>query len=744
MTGHATARVGASATVVDALERVTGRIGFVQNERREGMLHARILRGVQAHASIVSVDATAAMALPGVAAVVTGADVPADADGPRLFGNQTRDTPPLAVDRVRYVGEPVAAVAAVDLDTAEAALSRIRVELRPLPASLTMDDAAARDAQPIHGTGNLVDTRQDRAGDVDEALARADAIVTETFVCPPLQGVPLETHVALAEWDEAGLTVHTATQTPHHVRRELAHLFGLAPERVRVVVATLGGGFGAKAYTRIEPIAALLAHRAGRPVKLVLTRSEEFVTVHRQAARMAFTTGVARDGRLLALRATCDFGSGAYAGNTPRVLRHGLYSLVGPYRVGAHDLTARGWFTNTPPCGPMRAPGTAQVQWAREAHLDAVAAAIGMDPLEFRRRNLLGERDRFLLGGPIGPMHLPALLDTVAMEPGRPARAGRRRGAGVGVAMKTTATPTTSAASMTVDRTGRIRVLTSSVEMGQGARTALAQLSAAAMSVDLDSIDISLPDTGTTPPDDGTVSSRSTFSMGSAVQRAAGQLRERLAAIAADHLEIARTDLVAEDGRIRPVDNSSPGLTYGDLVALSGLDTLDADGSFTNEPMRDPATGEEGVSTHHHQAAAGALVEVDVETGAVELLEVRVATHAGLVVNPVLAEHQSEGNATFGIGQALMEELVLDEGQVQNGSLADYPIPSFRDMPPRVWVALHEDDHREVHGIGETALPAVVPAITNAIAAAIGARLHLIPATPERVLRALRGEPPPA
>lgn len=737
--GSTTSALGVAAPVTDARERVTGRSPFVVNEWSPSMLHGRILRSAQPHASVVGIDTSAALAIPGVMAIVTGADVPGDESGPRRFGTAIRDTPVLATDRVRYVGEPIAVVAAVDLDVAAEAIAAIEVELEPLAPALTIDEALAHGEPGIHPGGNLVGTREERIGDVTAALENADAVVTEMFEVPPLQGVPLETHTVLADWDSDGLTVHTATQTPFHVRRELAQIFDLPAETVRVITRTLGGGFGSKAYTRIEPLAALVARRAGRPVKFVLSRSEEFVTVHRQAARVTFTTGVSRDGHLVAIRAHCDFASGAYTDNTPRVLRHGLYSLVGPYRVDAVEISTRGVFTNTPPCGPLRAPGTAQVQWAREAHLDAVALAVGVDPVELRRRNLVAKSDRFILGGPMGPVHLHELLDAVGSgEKGEPRSSRRRRGRGVALAMKTTATPTTAQSTVTVDRRGRIGVLTSTVDMGQGARTALAQIAAMAMDVPLAHVDVSLPDTATTPPDDGTVSSRSTFSMGTAIERAAKNLRDRLLVTAEEQMEIARTDIIIERGRLRPVDRSSDGLSFGELVARSGRAMIEADGAFTNEAMYDPSTGETGVSTHHHQAAASALVEVDLDTGAVDVLEVRVATHAGVVVNPVLAELQSEGNVAFGVGQALMEELVMDGGQVQNANLGDYVIPSFVDMPRRVGVELTEDDLREVHGIGETALPAVVPAVTNAVANAAGGRIHTIPATPERVLRAMR------
>ena len=734
--------IGAREPVVDAVDRVAARVRYAGAAGRPGLLEAIVLRSTIPHGRIVRVDTSAALAVPGVVAAVTAADVPGSASAPPLFGQLVQDTPILAMDRVRYAGEPIAAVAACDRDAAEEAIAAIEVELDPLPAVFDPLEALAADAPLVQSGTNEIGEQSLRTGDVEAALAAASVVVEETFWAPPVQAVPLETHAVVAEWRNGGIVVETATQTPWNVRRQLAELFGLPPDKVRVVVPILGGGFGAKAYPRIEPIAVLLALRAGRPVRLVLSRAEEFVTVLRQSAMVRFTTGVAPDGTLLVMRADCTFGAGAYVDNSPRVIRHGLYSLPGPYRIPTIDLSVRAVHTNLPPCGPLRAPGTAQVQWAREAHVDAVAHAVGMEPLEFRRRNLVDSGDRFLLGGPMGPVHLPELLDAVEQPrtrkgPLRPVQDGRRTtGIGYGVAFKTTNTPSTSESDVTVDGTGAVNVLTSTVDVGQGAPTALAQIAAAALTVPVKEVTVSTPDTDVTPPDQGTTSSRSTFSMGRAIEKAAESVIDQLMTVAEHELEIARSDLLLHDGRVRPVDGSSSGRSLGELVVASGQDSVAARAAFTNQPLRDPETGETGVSTHHHQAAASVRVEVDLETGAVSVVDVRVATHAGVVVNPTLAELQQEGNAAFGLGQALMEEIVLDGGQIRNPSLADYLIPSVADFPDRITVTLTEDDAREIHGIGETALPAVLPAVTNAIGDAIGARVRAIPATPERILTA--------
>lgn len=733
---------GQRALVSDAEDRVRGRVPFVLDEQTPGMLHGRIVRSTVAHGVLRAVDCSAALRLPGVVAIVTGADVPGAPDHPAMFGMVVRDIPVLAVDRVRYVGEPIAAIAAIDPDVADEAADLVEVTIDPLPAVLSIDEALAEDAPILHPAGpNLLAEQSLVRGDVAQAFQSAHLVVEESLFTPPVQGVPLETHVVLAEASRDQICVHTTSQSPFLVRRELAAVFSLPPEQVRVIVRNLGGGFGSKVAPRIEPIAVLLARKAGRPVKIVLSRAEEFVTVQRHATLTRFATGVSRDGRILAMRAETTFRGGAYADNTSRLMRHALYSLPGPYRIEHLDIRVRGVRTNAPPCGPLRAPGTAQVQWAREAHLEGIAATLGIDPLEFRHRNLVTSRDRFVLGGPMGPVHLGPLLDDVRL-PGPsdvdPARPWRRVGTGYGAVLKTTQTPTTSEAEVAVDDGDRVTVLTSTVEMGQGARTALGQLAASSLGATLAQTSVTTPDTAFTPPDQGTMSSRSTFSMGTAVMAAAGHVRDRLLDLGERALEVDRRDLTVTEGRVAPIGTPSAGRTFGELIRDAGLREIRERSSFTNQPMLDEATGEVGVSTHHHQAAAAARVAVDLETGAVTVLEVRMATHAGVVVNPTLAELQGGGNAAFGVGQAMMEEIVSDGGQMQNASLADYLIPSILDLPAGIRVTFTEDESREIHGIGETALPAIVAAITNAISDAIKARIHEIPATPERVFAAHR------
>jgi CO/xanthine dehydrogenase Mo-binding subunit len=726
--------VGQRATVLDATARVTGRIDYVLNRTARGCLCARLLRSPHAHADITRLDPTTARRLPDVT-VLTGSDLERWPGLRPWFGPLVEDTPVLASRRVRYVGEPVAAIAAADDDAARAALALIEVDYAPLEAVFDAQSALAPGAPQVQSRGNLIDEREVRLGDVENALATADVVVTSEYTTPAVQGVPLEPHVVLAEPDGQNVLVYSATQTPEVVRAQLSHIFGLPLARVRVISAPLGGGFGAKAYTRLEPIAVALALRARRPVKLVLDRSEEFVASQRPAAWFRLTLGAGADGTLLALRAEGLFSGGASTETLPRVVRQGLAALVGPYRLPNVDVSVRAAFTNTPPCGPLRAPGGAQATWARESHVDALAARLSIDPVELRRRNLSQDGDRCVLGGPFEELHYPALLDAVAPRQ-QPAATGR----GVALSLVLINTPTTSNATLRLNDDGSLDVLTLSVEMGQGGHTVLAQIAADALSLDVQQINVATPDTQSAPFDHATTSSRTTFSMGAAVERAARDVRRQLLELGADVLEVSPEDLELNAGRVLVRGASERSVGYADIVRRARAGNLLATGTFTSAARPDPETGEAGASAQYHQAACAAEVSVDRSTGKVRLEGLRAAVFAGRMINPTLCELQAESNLVGGVGQALFEELVTDGGQLINGNLADYTIPSVRDLPAGSSIGIdHLEDLSEssVHGIGETLLPAVAPAIASAVFDACGARITDLPLTPEKLLKAI-------
>jgi CO/xanthine dehydrogenase Mo-binding subunit len=492
-------------------------------------------------------------------------------------------------------------------------------------------------------------------------------------------------------------------------------------------------------------VTAVLAQAAGRPVRLHLTRQEEFVTITKHGVRIVLRTGLRNDGTIVARQSLCHFNTGAYADIGPRLIKNGGYGTAGPYHIPNLWIDSCAVYTNLPPAGAFRGYGVSQAAWAYESQMDMIAGRMGIDPYELRRRNLLVDGQPVMTGEPIHGARFRELLDDAAAwigwhEPPKPAAGpGRARGKGLSCIIKSTVTPSTSSAALRLDAAGAVTVMTSSVEMGQGVRTALAALAADELDVPREAVAVTTPDTDVTPYDQQTSSSRSTHSMGGAVRLAAGDVRRQLAALAADALEAAAEDLEFAGGSVHVRGSPDRGCTYGDLVRRSGDGSLCGAGTFSVEGGLDPETGQGVGSVHWHQAAGAAEIEVDLETGKIDLLRYRAGVYAGHVVNPVMAELQAEGNVAFGVGQALFEELVFDEGQLVNGTLADYLIASIQDLPSELDVHLLEEPaDGEVHGLGETSLPPVMAAVGNALHRATGVRITDLPLTPEKVLRGLR------
>jgi CO/xanthine dehydrogenase Mo-binding subunit len=764
--------VGASVPVIDAVARVSGAVRFAVDVERPGMLFGALARSPWPHARIRSVDARAALAVPGVAAVVTGADLAALGVGSR-YGRVCLDQEVLATERVRYAGEPVAAVAATTFEAAEEAARAITVDYEQLPAVFDAEEAIASGAPVLfekrppfreeyrarilagpEGT-NICSRFRLVNGDVSAGFARSHRVFEHTFRSPAAQHVPLEPHVSVAAYEAGMLTIWSSTQMPHTVRAELAELFGLPQTRVRVIVPNVGGGFGSKGSLRLEPVASVLSLRTGRPVKVVLRRDEEFVTVTKHAATVRIKTGVSAEGDILARQVTAYYNTGGYADVGPTVARNAGCALAGPYRVPHVAIDSYCVWTNLPPAGAFRGLGVPQGCWAYESQTDIIARSVGLDPVEIRRRNLLREGDVHATGESLSDIHYHELLDEVcaalewdddvavgpsAGEARRHAPAPRRRGKGVAAVIKATTTPSTSTATARLNPDGSLDVLTSSVEMGQGARTVLAQLAAEALDLPYEGVAVSGPDTAVTPYDQQTSSSRTTFSMGTAVARAASEVRGQLLQLAASALEAAPEDLVTVDGRVEVRGVPGRACSYGELLRRSRRGNLVGQGELVTEGGLDLWTGQGTGSVHWHHGVSGCEVEVDTETGVVEVLRVVAAVYAGRVVNPRLCELQVEGSTIFAVGLSRFEEIVYDGGQVANANLSEYRIPSIEDVPGDLVVKLVEHPGGEVHGIGETALPPLIPAIANAVAAAIGARVTDLPITAEKVLRAIETE----
>jgi CO/xanthine dehydrogenase Mo-binding subunit len=678
------------------------------------------------------------------------------------YGPVMLDQPILAIDKVRYVGEPVVAVAALDVDAAQEAIETIDVEYEDLTPVFDVHSALAGVAlvhdqppqiapgfadivsQPEPGT-NICAHFKLRRGDVESAFAQADYVFEDTFSNPPVQHVPFETHICIAQFEDDHLTVWSATQTPHIVRAQLADTFGLPLSQVRVIVSTLGGAFGAKCYPKLEPVTVALAARARRPVRLHLTREEEFVTVSKHGAVITMRVGVARDGMIVSRQNTCLFNTGAYADIGPRVIQLGGYGSAGPYFTPNVWVDSMALYTNTPPAGAFRGFGFAQSAWAYETHMDMIADRLGIDPYELRMKNLLVDGQDTATGQAVHDSRWRELLTDAARRirwnhAERPIRNGSRaRAKGLSSTLCGTVTPSTSTSTVKLNEDGSINVLTSSVEMGQGLKTALAILAAERLTVPVNRVRVSEVDTDVTPYDQQTNASRSTYAMGAAVVMAADEIIQQLRQLASEILEVSPEDLELRDGHIGVKGVAESAMGFREIIRQTRSGNILGNGTFRTKGGLNPETGQGVASVHFEQAAGAAEVEVDLETGKFEVLWYHGGAYAGRIVNAVQAELQTEGCIAFGLGQALFEEMIFDHGQLQNANLGDYMIPSFEDMPAHVSVSIVEDrQNGHVIGLGEPSLPPVVPAVGNAIFRATGVRIRDLPITPEKILRGLR------
>jgi CO/xanthine dehydrogenase Mo-binding subunit len=679
---------------VDA--RVTGELRYSVEVERPGMLHAAFVRSPHPHARIVAVDASA---VPGDCVVLTAEDV-ADLG---LYGCQVKDQRVLA-DRARHAGDVIAAVAAPTREAARAAARLVEVDYEELPAvtdplaavapgaplihqhaASSAQDAVSIDVRPIPGT-NVCHRFRIRHGDVAAGFADADVVVEEVYRTAGAAHAPMEPHAALAEWEDGRLTIHSGTQTPFNTRADLAGLFGLPEERIRVIAPPMGGSFGAKTFVRLEALVAALARKAQQPVKAVLDRAEEFVTLNRHPAVVRVRIGARRDGTLVAKEVDCWVDTGAYADCGPGVATKMGYAGVGPYRIPHVRVDALAIYTNLPPNGAFRGYGAMQSVWASERTMDLLAAELDMSPLELRRANLLRDGDAFATGEVMHDVHFEDCLQAAADAVDY---ATDRRGKGLCVLLKGMQTPSRAAISIERTPVGYV-VRSASCEMGQDVRQSIKLMGAELLGCEPGQVEVPDPDTDTSPFDTRTTSSRSTYMMGRALREAVKDLER--------------------DGE-------------------RGF------GEVRNEGGLDPDTGQGVASTHWHQGAAAARVAVDEETGRLTVEHVHAAVYAGRVVNRPGAELQNEGSMLMGLGTTLFEAVEFADGQVTNANLSDYNVPAIGDMP-LLTHELIERDGAEVHGLGETALPPIPPAIGNALAS-LGAHVTELPITAERVLEAL-------
>jgi len=747
--------VGRPVPRVDGLEKVTGRARYVTDLVIPGMAHARVMRSPYAHARVRRVDVTRARALTGVLAALCGADLTWCEP---YYGPAYRDRPVLAIDVARYEGEPVAAVAAVDEATADAALDLIEVDYEPLPPVITLEEALAPGAPLVHtgkpqagifadlstlrpepGT-NICHQFRFARGDSAGALASADLVLDDTYRFPPVQHYAMEPHAAVAVWSETdGLTIWASSQNPYSVRVELAKMFDVPLARIRVVVPHLGGGFGSKTYAKLEPLAAALARAAGRPVRLAASVAEAFQTVRRCAARVHVRVGFRRDGALVAVECDADYDVGAYADIGPRVVQKGTYTATGPYRVPHVELAARAVYTNTTPGGAFRGFGVPQLAWALESLVDAAADRLGRDPVELRRQNFLAHGEEFAPGDTPIDGKLEESLSRAAEAIGWTRASAADRGRGVAAMLKASVAPSVSEAIVRLHTDGSVSVLASAVEMGQGTRTVLAQIAAEVLCVPLARVTVVQPDTAVTPYDQTTSSSRSTTMTGRAVQVASEDVREQLLRITAEALGVATRDLTLDEGAVVAPARRLP---YAEVLLLRfGMSGGELIGRGVIAPGRTAAPL--GGSTPFWEMAVGAAeVSVDEETGAVRVERYVSVADVGRAVNPLLLEGQDEGGVVQGLGHTLLEEMLYADGHLLNGTLLLYRVPRADDAPPALECHFVENADGSgpfgAKGAGEGSLIPVSPAVANALARLTGVRLRDLPLTPERVWRALR------
>jgi len=750
--------IGTYVPMVDGPEKVSGRAKYTADLVLPGMLAGRILRSPYSHAEILEVDVSEAVKLPGVRAIVTGADCD------KCFGvlPVARTEHVLARERVRYRGEPVAAVAAIDDATAKEALRRIKLKVRELPAYHTAQEALAPNAVTIHERRphNIERDVLFELGDVEAAFAGADLLREGTYNCAEVCQNQMEMHAAIADYDAVRerMTVHASTQVPYYVHLMLAQILDMDMSRIRVIKPHVGGGFGCRTEAlNVELIAALLARKAGGCVRLVVNREETFITHRgRPETDIRLKIGMRKDGRITAVECECIQRGGAHSGYGIVTILYSGSMLYAIYDLDNVKYIGKRVLTNTPPCGAFRGHGTVDVRFAFESLLDEMAAALKLDPFAVRRANLLRAPTFTPNDLMVNSYGLPECLDWVERESGWKARGGKLpRGKGLGMACSHYISGASKPVNWTgephatvklkLDFDGSIVLLTGAAEIGQGSSTVLVQSVAEVLGLDLSRIRIVSGDSEVVPKDNGSYSSRVTFMVGNAAIEAAQNLKAVLVAAAARKLD-AKPGEIECLGELYRAGAQDKGLTFNEVVteALKDTGTITVTGNYSTIPeshggkkYRGAAIG--GTMGYSYSAQV-VEVSVDEETGVVTVDKVWVAHDCGKALNRLTVEGQVQGSVWMGMGQAMSEEAAYHDGLMVTANMLDYRVPTIQDSPPiEVGIVESIDPHGPFGAkeAGEGSLAAFLPALTNAIADAIGLRFNNLPVTPDRVFAAL-------
>jgi CO/xanthine dehydrogenase Mo-binding subunit len=762
--------VGVSAPQVEAEEKVSGSAQFIADLYRPHMLHGAVLQSPHAHARIVNYDLSQALAIPGVRAIATGEDLQKH----WRVGAFIKDEHALAKGKVRYVGEPVAAVAADTEAIARAAAAAIDIAYEELPAALSPEAALAPSAGVIHedaaayikvfetGTrGNLCSRTSFREGDIDQGWRDSDMVFEAHYQTQPQAHVSLEPCGALAEIDANGrISLWSANQSVFRVQANVAESLGLAMSRLRCLTPRVGAGFGNKMEPHIQPLTVLLAMKAKRSVKLILSREQDFEMVRaRHPFQIRFKTGVRRDGTLVAREVEVLVDGGAFADDSPGVLGYALLMSCGPYRIPHAYCHGRLAYTNKMRFGAFRGFGVPQVTFAGETQIDEIADALGLDPIEFRLKNIKREGDCWLGGQPIASNGLAECIEKVRVacewraEHRRSQHVESRRALGIACSAHISGLLSTGAIIRLLED-GTVLLNTGSVDIGQGSNTVLSQICAEALRIPLDRVSIASPDTDGSPYNWGTTASRVTYMTGTSVVAAAAEVERKIKEHAAEILECSPVDLELLPGGMVAVK----GIPHRNVsfAAISGRAHWAAGGPIigthswvfdqkTVDPKRATVVGlpfpQIGAFVFN---ATAAEVEIDETTGKCRVNRAWSACDVGRAINPQMVEGQIEGAFVQGLGFALFEEMVWSGAQIANPTLMDYKIPTFVEAPSELHAIIVEsNDPRGPYGaksVGEMGINSVAAAIANAVNASLGVRLRRLPLTPQRVLEALLGK----
>ena len=726
--------VGRSMARVDGIEKVTGKAKFVGDITVPGMLYGKILRSNYPHARIRAIDAAGAEALAGVVAVLTAGDL---ADLNMIYNGR----PVIATDKVRYVGEPVAAVAAVDRATAEEALELMHVDYEELPAVTGIDAAIANDAALVHEnkSGNIGTHEKVVRGDVDQGFADSDEIVEDTFTFPMVYHYAMEPHPVIAHYDAADeITVWSSAQHPFQVRGDIARIFKVPQAKVRLIINYLGGGYGSKSYTKFEPLVVALARKARQPVQICNSVGESMVTVRRHGARVRIKTGVRRDGAIMAREAEIYLDTGGYDDNGPQVTARSATRILGPYWIPNIRTHAYQVYTNTGSAGSYRAIGAPQVIYAGESQIEIAAAKLGMDPAELRMKNLLKKGQELRPGLKGIDADLPSSLKALMRASHWKSSILKKDAAiGMGCAITNAGATPVSVALIRMQSDGIAGIAAGSTEMGQGVRTTLTQIAAEELTLPMEQFSVLGADTKVTPYDSSTGSSRSTTLMGTAVQKAARDLKQQFIKIAASAMGTKPNQVQVVDGALicgesRMTFKEAFERRFGKGSGGEMIGRGEVGPEITDHQL--PVFWEVGMGT--------SAIEIDRETGAVKLKKFISVADVGKAIHPEHCVAQEEGAAMQGIGHTFFEELIYENGQLINPNLVDYKVPTFDDVPEEFHTVLVENGDGPgpfgVRGMAEGGILSVAPSVCNAIDRATGVRIKDLPLTPERVWRALR------